>query len=85
MGLDIDRDHFSDEEYVVFDRRLRDCLVALAEVLDRPGFGQGEATIGAELELHLVDSAGRPAPINRKVLAAAVDPRVTLEINRFNL
>ncbi|MEO8215218.1 MAG: glutamate--cysteine ligase, partial [Myxococcales bacterium] len=40
---------------------------------------------GAELELDLVDAAGRPSPINKQVLAEAADPRVTLEVDRFNL
>jgi hypothetical protein len=85
MGIEIDRDSFDDGEYQRFEERLQDCLSALRDVLARPGFGQGDTTIGAELELHLVDAAGRPAPINRKVLAGTVDPRITLEVDRFNL
>jgi hypothetical protein len=85
MGLEIRRDHFDDGDFARFELRLRDCLRALANLLARPGFGEGGPTIGAELELDLVDDDGRPAPINRAVLAEAVDPRVTLEVNRFNL
>jgi gamma-glutamyl:cysteine ligase YbdK (ATP-grasp superfamily) len=85
VGLEIKRDRFDDEDYARFDGRLRDCLAALTAVLARPGFGAGETTVGAELELDLIDARGRPAPVNRAVLADAVDPRVTLEINRFNL
>lgn len=85
MGLEIKRDRFDDEDFARFDARLRDSLAALTAVLARPGFGEGETTVGAELELDLIDARGRPAPINRAVLADAVDPRVTLEIDRFNL
>jgi len=85
MGLEIDRDHFADEEYQRFEERLEDNLRALRDVLARPGFGEGDQTLGAELELHLVDASGRPAPINREVLASAGDPRITLEADRFNL
>src|SRR5215470_19178552 len=54
-------------------------------MLNRPGFGVGPATIGAELELVLIDRAGRPLPHNQAIRAAVADPRVTLELNRFNL
>src|SRR6185503_14690098 len=85
MGLEIDRDHFDEEQYARFARRLQQNIEALGEVLARPGFGAGPASIGAELELSLVDAAGRPLPYNRAVLAEALDPRVTLELDRFNL
>jgi gamma-glutamyl:cysteine ligase YbdK (ATP-grasp superfamily) len=85
MGLEIRQDRFDDGDFAQFEVRLRHCLSALRNVLARPGFGEGPASIGAELELDLVDARGRPAPINRAVLAEAVDPRVTLEVNRFNL
>jgi len=38
--------------------RLDECLVALGRLLQRPGFGTGPATVGAELELFLVDGQG---------------------------
>ncbi len=85
MGLEVDRDTFEEEDYARFSSRLCESLDALERVLARPGFGEGPASLGAELELCLVDAAGRPLPKNRAVLADAVDPRVTLEIDRFNL
>lgn len=85
MGLEIDRAEFDEPHYLRFAERLQQSLAALAEVLARPGFGEGPASIGAELELSLIDGAGRPLPLNRAVLASTVDPRVTLELDRFNL
>jgi gamma-glutamyl:cysteine ligase YbdK (ATP-grasp superfamily) len=85
MGLEIDRDHFDEADYARFGSRLRECLDALRAMLARPGFGEGPATIGAELEVDLVDARGRPRPLNREILADAVDPRISLEIDRFNL
>jgi len=85
MGLEIDRAEFTDEDHARFDRRLYRCLHALSELLARPGFGVGPTTIGAEVELDLVDADGRPAPINREVLAETRDPRVTHEVDRFNV
>ena len=85
MGKDVERDTFDELEYARFAQRLEQCLSALEELLDRPGFGVGPATIGAELELFLVDHAGRPLPRNQAVRAASADPRVTVELDRFNL
>ena len=56
-----------------------------AQPLERPGFGAGPATVGAELELFLVDGAARPLPLNQAIRAAVADPRVTVELDRFNL
>jgi hypothetical protein len=85
MSLEITREEFSDADRTSFAARLEESLDALAVLLVRPSFGAGPATLGAELELSLVDGCGRPLPMNRAVLASALDPRVSLEIDRFNL
>ena len=85
MGLEITREEFADADYDRFGERLAASLRVLAELLERPGFGNGPATLGAELEVSLVDGAGRPAPRNAEVLRDSVDPRLTVELNRFNL
>jgi len=85
MGHDIARETFEESDYLLFRERLEACLTVLGEVIRRPGFGAGPATIGAELELVLIDSAGHPLPRNESVRAAAADPRVALELTRFNL
>jgi gamma-glutamyl:cysteine ligase YbdK (ATP-grasp superfamily) len=85
MERTIEKESFCDEDYQRFSLRLLHCLVALRELLARPGFGEGATSIGAELELALVDTNARPLPINLKVLRETVDPRVTVELDRFNL
>ena len=85
MGLEIDREEFEEGDYHRFSERLHASVDALAELLERPGFGAGPATIGAELEVSLVDDAGRPAPRNVAVLGESLDPRLTFELDRFNL
>jgi len=85
MGTDIDNEQFDERDYSRFAGRLGECLAALGQSLDRPGFGTGPATIGAELELFLIDGAARPLPHNRAVCAATADPRVNVELNRCNL
>lgn len=85
MGQDIEQESFSDEDYRRFGEQLRVDLAALGEVLARPGFGAGEASIGIELELNLVDAEAQPLPRNREVMETVDDPRVKLELDRFNL
>src|SRR5215510_12078742 len=85
MGIEIRREQFTESDYEVFSAKLRHSVDVLAQLVNRPGFGEGPTTIGAELELDLVDDAERPALINRAVLAEVLDGRVTLEVDRFNL
>jgi hypothetical protein len=85
MGTDIDQEEFSERDYARFAKRLEQCLSTLGQLLERPGFGAGPATIGAELELFVVDGAARPLPQNQAIRAAVADPRVTVELDRFNL
>ncbi|MDB4988278.1 MAG: glutamate-cysteine ligase, family 2 [Myxococcaceae bacterium] len=85
MGLAIERERFTAAEFARYTQRLREQLPVLRELLGRPGFGEGPASIGAEVELHLVDAELQPLAQNQAVLASAHDPRLTLELNRFNL
>ena len=85
MGLSIDRSSFTEDEYHRSGIRLRQNLAALKELLERPGFGQGEASLGAELELSIIDDDAQALPLNREVLAQSLDPQVQLEIDCFNL
>jgi hypothetical protein len=85
MGIQISEDTFTARDYARFRARLEQCLTELAGLLDQPGFGAGPVTIGAELELFLVDGAALPLPRNQAVRAAVADRRVTLELDRFNL
>ncbi|WP_214411823.1 glutamate--cysteine ligase [Sphaerisporangium fuscum] len=85
MGQQVAKERFSEAEYARFGLRLKDSLLALRELLQRPGFGAGQATVGAELELFLIDEGGRPLRRNKEVREAAGDERVVLELGSFNL
>ena len=85
MGQAIDRISFSADDRIRFRSRLEECLEALGAVLAKPNFGVGEATLGAELELCIIDDKGRALPIASELLEAAADPRLTLEINRYDI
>lgn len=85
MGLSIDRISFSEEDYQQAGVRLRENLAALKILLERPEFGQGEFSLGAELEMSIVDANAEALPLNREMLAETVDPNLQLELDRFNL
>ncbi len=85
MGLSIDRDQFDEEDYSRFGQRLTHSLQALRKVIERPYFGEGPQTIGAELELSIINSQGHAYPINRTLLNCSRDDHLQLELDRFNL
>lgn len=85
MGLQINRENFDEEDYRRFGERLTRSLVALDELLKRPGFGKGAQSIGAEMELSIIDAKGMALPINRAVLNKCVNAQLQLELDRFNL
>jgi len=85
VGRSVERDRFSEAEIDAFHGRLHENLRALRELLDRPGFGVGPESIGAELEASIVDPAGYALPVNEKVFARCRDPRVQLELVGFNI
>jgi len=85
MGTRVDQEDFDECDYRRFRQRLEESLSVLGQLLQQPGFGAGPATIGAELELFLIDRVGRPFPRNQAIRTLAADPRVTVELDRFNL
>jgi hypothetical protein len=85
MGLEIDREEFAPQDYDLFSDRLDRCLTVLDRLLERPGFGAGASSLGAELEVSLIDAEARPLPFNEEVLRETLDERMTVELNRFNL
>lgn len=85
MGAEIPTVGHDPEATERFGRRLRRELDALALLLERRDFGAGEPSLGAELELYLIDDGAGPAHRNREVLEAAGDERLTVELARFNV
>jgi gamma-glutamyl:cysteine ligase YbdK (ATP-grasp superfamily) len=85
LGQNLDNCEFDENSQAAFRARLDECLDALRLLHDRETFGVGPTTIGAELELFLIDDDAAPAPLNQKIREAARDPRIALELDRFNL
>jgi gamma-glutamyl:cysteine ligase YbdK (ATP-grasp superfamily) len=85
MGIEINKTSFADQDYLKFKGRLEENLAALQQLLADPGFGCGPRSLGAELEMYIVDGDGNPLYANQEILAAADDAQLTLELNRYNL
>ncbi|RCU43634.1 glutamate--cysteine ligase [Corallincola holothuriorum] len=85
MGQAVDKHHFCAADFERFAQCLEQDIEALACLLDKPDFGVGPCSLGAELELYLVDHCGHPQPFNKHFQKLANDPLLTLELNRFNL
>ncbi len=85
MGKDIDRTVFSDKDYTRFKKRLQANLDELQSLLADREFGVGPRSLGAELEMYIVDETGRPLFCNQEILDEVGDPQLTLELNRYNL
>ncbi|HSK97213.1 MAG TPA: hypothetical protein VK891_11395 [Euzebyales bacterium] len=82
---DVEPEDFGAQDDDRLRERLGQSLSALDTLLRRPGFGVGPQTLGAELELFLVDDQGHALARNVEVRDAADDPRLTLELDRFNV
>ena len=85
MGQATERTDFDEEDFTRFRDRLGSNLKSLETLLQTPGFGDGPASFGAELELYVVNAQDRPLPINKEIQQALADDQLTLELNRFNL
>ncbi|MEQ9547704.1 MAG: hypothetical protein RIK85_17020 [Marinobacter sp.] len=85
MGLSIKKAEFSADEFERFAAKVQTDLKALTRLLNRPDFGEGELSIGAEVEFYIVNSDLRVQPMNTEIAARVQDPQLTIELNRFNL
>lgn len=85
MGIEINQAAFKEADYKAFRKSLDRNLSDLEGLLSQPHFGAGPASLGAELEMYIVDASGNPLHANQEILAASNDPQLTLELNRYNL
>ncbi|MDE3270284.1 MAG: hypothetical protein OYH77_08405 [Pseudomonadota bacterium] len=85
MGTAVVKDKFTDDDYHAFNGRMELQLTQLREQLNQPAFHRKLFSVGAELELYLIDDEGLPSPVNQEILDAANNPQFTPELNRYNL
>jgi CBS domain-containing protein len=86
MGVQQIQGRLGGEEHRVFMRKILTDLRALEQMLDTGGFPADDVRrIGAEQEMFIVDSAGRPAPLAMDLIKELDDPHFTTELGLFNL
>ena len=85
MGIEINKTEFEQQDFLAFRARLEENLAAMRQLMAQPGFGEGTGSLGAELEMYIVDAEGNPLHANQEILADAADPDLTLELNRYIL
>jgi gamma-glutamyl:cysteine ligase YbdK (ATP-grasp superfamily) len=85
MGTEIDKTEFTPADFARFTQRLPQQVRALEQLLAQPGFGVGPASIGAEVELFLLDANGDARPISLDVVDDVDSTRVTPELARFEI
>lgn len=85
MGQYFNKDAFNDQDHITFRTRLQTQLAELREWLKADSFSEGAPSIGAELEMYLVDKAGQPAPKNQQLIDSLGHKQLQQELNKFNL
>ncbi|MFL6056342.1 MAG: glutamate--cysteine ligase [Actinoallomurus sp.] len=86
MGRDVGAVTITKEDRRLYREKIRRCLEALSAMLRDGRFEDDRASIGMEVELNLVDEAGRPAMRNAAVLDSIADPDSwATELAQFNI
>ena len=85
MGLAINKKTFTDEDHATYQARLHENLTALRQLLSDPQFAVGPQSVGAELELSMVDAKALALPMNQEVLEACNNEHTQPELDSFNL
>ncbi|MEO0444339.1 MAG: glutamate--cysteine ligase [Pseudomonadota bacterium] len=85
MGIEIDKTAFSADDFALFSDRLHSQLLLLKDNLLAADFGKSSPSIGAEVELYIVDNNGLPSLKNEALLSMANDGCLTHELNKYNL
>jgi len=85
VGLAITKTDFTPADYTEFTKRLLDNLTTLETVLKEPSFGGDTRSMGAEVELYIMDKKGKPFAINQRLQSATDNEQITLELNQYNI
>ena len=85
MGDFVKKQEFSEQDFEEFSIRLATQLAEMYHQIQLPCFSRKTFSIGAELEVSLIDDHLRPAAANEELLQLADNPCLTLELNRYNL
>ncbi|HTW01466.1 MAG TPA: glutamate--cysteine ligase [Streptosporangiaceae bacterium] len=85
MGRDVPAIVVSQQDRHAYHKKVRCCLDVFARMLRESRFDTEPRQVGLEIELHMVDEAGRPSMNNGEVLGEIADPIWAPELGQFNL
>lgn len=85
MGEKIAKSQFDDEDFRVFDERLKAETDFLEDLCKTSGIQDAEPTGGFEIEAWLVDEEAQPAPRNEEFLKTLGSDMVVPELSKFNI
>ncbi len=74
MGRDVPAINISQADRRAYREKVRQCLDVFARMLADARFEAEPQQVGLEIELNLVDEAGRPSMKNTEVLGKLADP-----------
>jgi hypothetical protein len=85
MGQEIEQNHFSDDDFRIFNEKLETETVYLEQLFTQNKLSQLGPVAGFEIEAWLIDNKGNPAPKNQIFLDKLNDPMVVHELSLFNI
>jgi hypothetical protein len=85
MGQEIDREHFTPQDFAAFTARLREETALLEALFETEALSQRHHIAGFELEAWLVDKDFRPAPLNLAFMECFSGELVAAELASFNV
>ena len=85
MGDEISHRHFEADDFSQFRQNLDSETEHIATLFEDESFSTRGDILGFELEVCIVDSAGRPASINKNLLTVLNNPLVVPELAEFNV
>lgn len=85
MGQEIPTSKFTQQDFDLFARNLREETGLLAQYFSEDRFCSRHNVGGFEIEAWLVDQNAMPSPVNNEFLQLLEDPLVVMELARFNI
>lgn len=85
MGEEIQYSHFNKNDYLQFDTHLKEETALLKSWFDNRRFSTSPLMAGYELEAWLINTSGKPTPINEAFLEHANNELLSPELAKFNI
>ncbi|MDC8830724.1 glutamate--cysteine ligase [Alteromonas gilva] len=85
MGINFEQHDFTDQQRAEFNQRVHQQLSEMTAELTRPCYNNPQVSIGAELELYLVNQHFTPAPLIEQMLEKARMEGLQEELNQYNI